>query len=172
MKWMSLIFSLLISSAYAAVEVGKPLPSLSLAGEEGGKVDGSPFDSENLKGKTLLIFYVDPEERKQNEPLEKALKEDKLPFEKHTSIAIINMAAAWYPNTVLNSQLKSKQEEFPNTVYVKDMKKKVVSTWGLGDDAVNLVVVDPKGTVIYLKKNAIETSEFTDLIKLIRKSFN
>lgn len=168
-----LIFLTLVSTfAKAGVEVGKPLPPLTLSDKEGGRVDGTPFSSDVIKDKVFSVFYVSPVEREKNEPLEAYYKQEKLPFETHASVAIINMAAAWYiPNNILEYKLKKKQEEFPRTIYVKDLDKKVVKEWDLADKSVNVMVVSAKGIVLWVKKAPVEASEFADLMKLIRSNF-
>ena len=72
------------------------------------------------------ISNVDPDESDLNNHVSEALKAEKFPLEKYGSIAIINMAATWLPNFALNMKLKSKQENYKNTVYVKDLQKILV----------------------------------------------
>jgi YtfJ family uncharacterized protein len=150
--------------------VGQPAPEAKLEGDLGGRVSGEPWSSEEIAklGKVISVFYVDPEEKKLNEPLEQAYEQEKLPFEKHTSIAIINMAAAWYPNSMINSMLKQKQEKFPRTTYVRDMRKTMVKAWDLQDDSVNVVIFDKSGKVLFVKKGKMSPEEISELMKLIR----
>lgn len=151
------------------LEIGKPAPKMKVAGDDGARTTGEPWVSEELIGpKITSFFYVDPEERAKNEPLEAAYKKADFPKDKHRSVAALNMAAAWYPNGVLNSQLEKKQKEFPNTVYLKDFKKLFVSAWGLKDDSVNLAVFDRDSKVLYLKKGPMTEKEIEDVMQLVR----
>ncbi len=154
----------------AALIVGQPPSLVKIDGEDGGKVSGEPWSSEEIAklGKVVSVFYIDPEEKKLNEPVEEAYEKEKFPFEKHGSIAIINMAAAWYPNSMISSMLAKKQEKYPRTTYVKDMKKKLVKEWDLKDDSVNLLVFDKTGKVLYAKKGQMSPEEISELMKLIR----
>jgi len=77
------------------------------------------------------------------------------------------MAAAWYPNSVINNQLKKKQEQFPRTTYVKDLKKTLVKEWGLQDDSVNLIVFSKDGKPIFLKRGPLTPTEIQETMKLI-----
>ena len=52
-----------------AIELGQVPPSVVIDGKNGGKVDGSAWDSSMLKGKIHTLFYVDPDKRDLNNPL-------------------------------------------------------------------------------------------------------
>ena len=155
-----------------ALEVGKVISTLVLKDVEGGKVTGEPWSSDELRGKVFSIFYVDPEERARNEELETAYKTENFPMKLHGSVAIINMAAAWYPNNMIESLLKKKQENFPLTTFVKDTNRKLVKEWGLADDEVNIIVVDKAGKVLFLSKKPVPSSDFAKLFKIVRNSLN
>lgn len=165
------IACLLSNMTFASpLEVGQKPSTLKLDGDLGGKVTGESWSSEEIEkyGKVISLFYIDPEEKKLNEPLEAAYEAEHFQREKHQSIAIINMAAAWYPNSMIDSQLRKKQEKFPRTVYVKDVKKTLVGEWGLKDDSVNVAIFAKDGKLLYLKKGAMNPDEISELMKLIR----
>lgn len=164
------IFSSIVLSA--PLSVGEPAVSIKLSGDLGGKVSGDDWDSNEIgkSGKVISLFYVDPEEKKLNEPLEQAYEHAKFPPDKHGSIAVINMAAAWYPNSMINSQLKKKQQQFPRTTYVKDLKKTLVKEWGLKDDSVNVVIFGRDGRPLFIKRGAMTVSEAEELMRLIRSN--
>jgi YtfJ family uncharacterized protein len=153
-----------------AVELGKVPSSVILDGNNGGKIDGSAWNSNMLKGKVYIFFYVDPDERKLNEPLTKALKKRHFDRKKYASVAMINLAATWMPNALLESKLKAKQKEFPDTIYVKDKKKILVNQWDLADDNSDILIFDKSGKLIYKKFGKLSTKEITDVIKLIEKN--
>ena len=166
---LSLGFITSLTSYGVELEVGQPAPKFKIAGEDGARTTGEPWSSEELIGaKITSFFYVDPEERAKNEPVEAAYKKAAFPKDKHQSVAVLNMAAAWYPNSILNSQLEKKQKEFPNTVYLKDFKKVFVSAWGLKDDSVNLVIFDKDSKVLYLKKGPMAEKDIEEALALIR----
>lgn len=153
----------------ADLEIGQIATKFKLSGDSGARTTGEPWSSDELLGtKITSFFYIDPEERAKNEPLEAAYKKADFPRDKHQSVAVLNMAAAWYPNSILNSQLEKKQKEFPHTVYLKDFKKVFVSGWGLKDDSVNLVIFDKDSKVLYLKKGPLSDKEIEDALALIR----
>jgi predicted transcriptional regulator len=166
------LFALFICSESfgQGLEVGKVPPILRLEGEIGARVSGQPWSSEELKGNLFCLFYIDPEEKKHNEPVEVAFKKEQFPKEKLKSVAIVNMAAAWYPNSMIASQLEAKQKEFPDTVYAKDFKKELVKTWQLQDDNVNVALINREGVVIFLKKGPMNAGEIQELMDTVRKN--
>ncbi len=169
MKKIILGFLVLVGSV-VAVELGKVPSSITLDGNNGGKTDGSAWKSNMLKGKVYILFYVDPDERKLNEPLTQALKKRHFDRKKYASVAMINLAATWLPNAILESKLKAKQKEFPDTIYVKDKKKVLVKKWGLADDNSDILIFDKKGELIYKKFGKLSEKEITSVLALIEKN--
>jgi uncharacterized protein len=92
------VFSLVPAGAWADAEVGQVPPRVELKDNLGGRLDGKPWSSDELKGKVHVLFYADPDEKDTNEDASEALKKEKFPAEKYQSVAIINMAATFMPN--------------------------------------------------------------------------
>jgi predicted transcriptional regulator len=172
MKLLALIPVILLASAThaAPLTVGQDPSTVKLDGESGGKVTGEAWSSDEIAktGKIISLFYADPEEKKLNEPVEAAYDAEQFPKDKHGSIAVINMAAAWYPNSLINSELKKKQEKYPRTVYVKDLNKTLVKEWDLKDDSVNVVIFGRDGKPLYMKKGAMTPAEIKEMMAIIR----
>ena len=152
-----------------AIEIGKVPPKVVLSGNEGAKVDGSAWHSTMLKGKVHILFYVDPDERKTNDALTQALKKRHFDRKKFASVAVINLAATWMPNIVLESLLKKKQKEFPDTVYVKDKQKVLVKQWQLADDASDVLLFDKNGKLLYKKFGKLNDAEIANVLDLIEQ---
>ena len=169
MKKIILGFLIMAGSAIA-VELGNVPSGVTLDGDNGGKTDGSAWNSTMLKGKVHILFYVDPDERKLNEPLTQALKKRHFDRKKYASVAMINLAATWLPNAILESKLKAKQKEFPDTIYVKDKKKVLVNKWGLADDNSDILVFDKQGKLIYKKFGKLSETEIRSVLALIEKN--
>ncbi len=161
---------LLLVGTAMAIELGKIPTLVTLSGENGAKVDGTVWSSSMLNGKVHIIFYVDPDKKDLNENLSKALKKRHFDRKKYGSVAIINLAATWMPNILIESKLKSKQKEFPDTVYVKDRKKVLVKKWKLEDDNSDILIFDKKSKLIYKKFGKLSEAEIKDVIKLIEKN--
>ena len=169
MKKIILGFLILLGSSMA-VELGMVPALVTIEGENGGRIDGTPWESSMLKGKIYTLFYVDPDERDLNNPLADALKAKKFDRNKVNSVAIINLAATWLPNIVLEAKLKEKQKKFPHTIYVKDKKKILVKEWNLADDNSDVLIFDKKGKLIYKKFGKVSDNEIKDVIALIEKN--
>lgn len=160
---------LCVVSSVLAIEVGQVPPLVSIAGANGGNVAGGGWKSSMLKGKVYTLFYVDPDKKDLNNPLANALSARKFDRRKVGSVAIINLAATWLPNALIESKLKEKQKQFPQTIYVKDKKKVLVKKWHLADDNSDIVVFDKKGKVMYKKFGKVSKSEIKKIITLIEK---
>jgi predicted transcriptional regulator len=152
----------------AAPEIGKKLPTVKLEGDDGGLVkDGGAWSSDMIKGKVWAFFYVDPDFRDSNEELAEAIKAAEFPAESFGSIAVTNMEASGLPNFIISSALKSKQEKFERTVYVKDMNKVLVSKWGLKDDAYVVMIFGKDGTLLSMKDGDFSKDDTKALIDLV-----
>ncbi|MDA3945931.1 MAG: transcriptional regulator [Helicobacteraceae bacterium] len=164
------LLPLLLSLSLSAVEIGQTVPTVTLDGDKGGRVTGEAWSSSELKGKVHLLFYVDPNEKDLNNDLSDAVKAAELDRSKYASVAIINMAATWKPNFAINAALKSKQEKFPHTVYVKDMDKHVVNSWNVADDNSDIIVFDKNGSVLFYKEGKVEGEQIDEVIRLIKEN--
>ena len=155
-----------------AITVGEKPKEVSISGENGGLVkDGGTWNSSMLKEKVYVMFYVDPDEKDVNEHFTQALK--KKEYRKkgaYGSIAIINLAATWKPNFVIESILKGKQEEFPDTIYVKDKNKVLVQEWELGDDASNILIFDKNGILLFYKSGKMGEEDMQKAFTLIEEN--
>jgi YtfJ family uncharacterized protein len=158
----------LINQAAQALEIGEIPPQVELKEKLGGRLDGAPWSSEELRGKVHVLFYVDPDEKDTNNDASEALDKEKFPGDKFQSVGIINMAATWLPNFVISSSLKDKQKRYPRTLYVRDYKKALVNAWKIADDSSNVLAFDKQGKLIFRKDGKLTAEEIRTLIKSIR----
>jgi len=154
-----------------AITVGKIPKEVNLNGENGGMAkDGSQWNSKSLKDKVYVMFYVDPDEKDLNEDFSDALKakhyREKGAF---GSIAIINLAATWKPNIIIESILKSKQKEFPETIYVKDKNSVLVKEWNLADDNNDILIFDKEGKVLFYKAGKMSEDDMQKAFTIIEE---
>ena len=139
--FLLIVFFMTSMIGFAELPIGLVPPKIVLEGNSGGRLNGSQWTSDELNsGKITVLFYVDPDEADLNNHVSEALKAEKFDLEKYGSVGVINMAATWLPNFVLNIKLKTKQENYKNTVYVKDLQKKLVKEWDLTDDRSDVIV--------------------------------
>ena len=165
------IFSLSLHAQTQLPELGKTPSPIEVSGKDGGSVaDGSAWKSEDIKGHPWFMVYVDPDESTLNDELTEALKNEGFHKAFYNSVAIINLAATWKPNSIINMLLRSKQKEFPDTTYVNDNNKKLVKDWKLGDDTFDTVYFDKNNKVLYRKTGKFSKKEIKEIIALIKKN--
>ena len=172
MKIKRLLLPLIAAMSLQAAIVGEVPKQVVLEGENGGLArDGSAWSSDTLKGKLFVLFYVDPDKKDVNEAYNKALKrfkkENRLSFQ---SVAIINLAATWKPDIIIEKLLQSKQKEFPDVIYVKDKHKVLVKEWGLKDDASDILIIDKSGKVIFYKAGKMDKADKEKSFALLKES--
>jgi YtfJ family uncharacterized protein len=148
--------------------MGETPPTVELREKLGGRLDGKPWSSEELRGKVHVLFYVDPDEKDTNNDASEALNREKFPSDKFQSVGIINMAATWLPNFAISSSLKDNQKRYPRTIYVRDYKKVLVNAWKIADDSSNVLAFDKQGKLIFRKDGRLTAEEIQTLIKGIR----
>ena len=166
-----ILLSLLLSLGYLmAIEVGSVPVGVEISGKNGGKLDGYAWHSSMLKGKMYTLFYVDPDEKDLNDDFANALKASKFDRKKASSVAIVNLAATWLPDMIIESKLKEKQKNFPHTLYVKDKKKVLVNKWQLEDDNSDILIFDKEGKLIYKKFGKMSAKEIKQALTLIEEN--
>ena len=152
----------------AELPIGEIPPKVVLKDDLGGRLDGMQWSSEELvSGKVIVLFYVDPDESELNNHVSDALKAENYPKEKYGSIGMANMAATWLPNFAINMKLKSKQEQYKSTVYVKDLEKTLVKKWGLSDDNSDVAVFGKDGRVLYSVDGKFTYPQVKEIVKVV-----
>ena len=171
MRKLSILIILLLSALPLSAElpIGEIPPNIVLEGDLGGRLDGSPWNSEELiSGKVMVLFYVDPDEADLNNHVSDALKAENFPLDKYGSLGVANMGATWLPNFAINIKLKSKQEKHKATIYVKDLEKTIVKTWGLSDDDSDIILFGKDGKVLYSYDGKFSDAQVKELIQAVK----
>ena len=168
MKIKTILLTSLLSLSLSALTIGETPKNVIIEGDNGGLVsDNSAWNSNTLKDKVLVLFYVKKKKKELNDEFSQTLKANKYDRSKYGSLAIINLAATWKPNFVIASVLKGKQEEFPDTLYVKDKNSVLVKEWGLRDDSSDIIIFSKNGKVLFQKDGKMSEDEITTAIKVI-----
>ena len=163
----------LVAANIFALDIGAKLPVVTLQGENGGHVkDGSPWSSSMIRDKVYVMFYVDPDEKDKNERVAEALKAKHFDRSKYGSIAIVNMAATWKPNFIIQKILESKQKKYKDTIYVMDKNKVLVDKWGLADDESDILLFDKDGKLLFYKAGRLSDEDIAKLIHIIEVKIN
>jgi len=152
---------------FSALPIGKVASLITIADDDGGKMDGTAWSSSELVGKVWVLVYADPDESDLNNAATEALKARNYSPEYYGSVAVINMAATWKPNFAISMILKGKQKNYPNTVYVKDINKMLVKKWNLADDSNDICVFGPDGKVLFSHDGQLSSSDINDMIKIV-----
>jgi YtfJ family uncharacterized protein len=166
----TIMFLLTAMTVVHAVSIEGTLPQITLEKANGGTSDGKAWHSASLKGKVHLILYMDPDERKETQPLLDALNALDADSGDYSTVAIVNLAATWMPDTLLETMLSKKQKALKNTSFVFDKRKYLVKKWQMKDDASNVLIVDKDGKVLYQKAGKLSTSEIKKIIDIIRQN--
>ncbi len=168
MKLKILALSALMAFNLSAVTVGEVPSSVVIDGDNGGMVqDGSAWNSSTVSDKVYVMFYVDPDEKDTNNEFSATLKEKKYDRSNYGSLAVINLAATWKPNFIIESILKDKQEEFPDTIYVKDKNSVLVNEWKIDDDASNILIFSKNGEVLFYKSGKMSEEDISSALQII-----
>ncbi len=157
----------LVNQMVLALEMGSVPPKVELKEKIGGRLDGTPWSSEELQGKVFVVFYVSPDEGDTNNPASEALDKEKFPADKFQSYGIINMAATWLPEFTINLSLSEKQKRYPRTIYVRDYKKVLVQAWKVADYSNDIQVFDKTGKLIFRKDGKLSSEDIRKMIKAV-----
>ncbi len=152
-----------------AVDVGEKLPTLMLDGKHGATSSKKAWSSKSLEGKVHVIIYMDPDKRKEGMPFLDKLNAKDFDEDAYSTIAIVNLAATWMPDAILETMLSKKQKELKNTEFIFDKDKYLVKKWHFDDDASNVLVCDKRAKVLYKKSGKLSSSDMDNIMDLIAK---
>lgn len=164
------VMSCLPFSVFAELPLGQVPPLIELSGDQGGRINGESWSSSELKGMVFALFYADPDEADLNNAASEAIKAEDFDKEKFGSVAVINMAATWLPNFAIQMKLESKQQDYPFTVYVKDMDKILVQSWNLADHSNDVLIFDRQGKVVFSVDGQLNQAQIEEMLKSIRNN--
>ncbi len=168
---MKIIIGSLLASMMMlhAVNVGEVLPSVVLDKNNGGNSQDKPWHSKSLKGKVHVLLYMDPDKRKEAMPFLDTLNAKQYDKKKYSTVAIVNLAATWMPDAILEGMLSKKQKELNNTEFVFDKRKYVLAKWDMKDDASNVVILDKNMKVLYSKSGKLSKKEEKKILNIIEE---
>ena len=171
MKIKILALTALMSLNLWAITVGKVPSKVIIENDNGGMViDGSAWSSSTIQGKVYVMFYVDPDEKDVNSEFSSTLKKKKYDRANYGSLAVINLAATWKPNFIIESILKDKQEEFPDTIYVKDKNSVLVNEWEVKDNTSNILIFSKRGELLFYKSGKMSEEDISSAIQIIENN--
>lgn len=171
MRIKILLLGVFFALNLSAITVGEVPKKVVIDGENGGAVKGDvAWDSSSIKEKVYILFYIDPDEKDTNEHFSKKLKAKKYDTQNYGSIAIVNLAATWKPNFVIESILAKKQKEYTNTIYVKDKNSVLVNEWEIADNASDILLFSKEGKLLFYKSGRLSDGDIETVFRLIEEN--
>jgi len=156
-----------LGASSADIRTGAVPPAITLEGADGGRLDGAPWSSRDMKGRVTVLFYVDPDCKDRNEHVAEAIRTRHYPGDRFGSVAVVNLAATWKPKWIIGAILRRKQKKYPRTVYVFDRRKVLVREWGLADDDYEIAAFDPAGRVLFRKAGRFSDGDVKSLLHVL-----
>jgi len=153
-----------------ALHIGEIPVSVTLDKANGGTSQKTAWHSDTLKGRVHTLIYMDPDKRDDTKLLLDALAQLNDVNDKYSTVAIVNLAATWMPDSILEAKLKSKQKELKNMEYIFDKTKFLVKKWHFRDDASNVLVLDTQSRVMYMKTGLFTPQDVVEILKEIEQA--
>jgi len=168
-----IVVMLLIVQSLFAINLEETLSNVILENEYGSFLNGDKWSSIEMDAPANVVFYVDPDFKDLNDAFGEELQKLKHKNKNFKVFVIINMAATWIPNVLIDQVLETKQENFPEAIYIKDNKKVLVNQWGIDDDNSDIVLLNRQGEVEFYHSGKM-TPELCDVaiktINILSKS--
>ena len=148
------------------LEVGKPLPEVALAGEQGGRLDGRPWSSEEVKGRLALVICAAPEKWHALEQLR-----DRMGGSGIRADLLYTAVVFRCPNPLLQRLTVSigrrKTRGWTNTDLILDKTGVVNASWQTGQTAVTAILVAPDGNVLHLLNGGLPPEDMDQLVDAV-----
>ncbi|WGW00647.1 YtfJ family protein [Vibrio sp. YMD68] len=131
-----------------------------------------PWDNQSMLGKVRVIQAIAGRgsSKELNAPLMAAITAAKFPVEAYQTTTIINQDdAMWGTGSIVKSKAQTSKEEFPWSSMVLDSDGVVANTWGLEKESSAIIVQSKSGEVLFIKEGALDDSDVTSVLALIRE---
>lgn len=171
---LTLSFSAL-SAAGAAIEVGQPLPPVTVRerGElfiSGDDIVYKTWKSDRLRGRMHVFQYMAARmsTREVNEPFTDAIDAADFPTDQLLVTTVVNLDDALpFTNGLINSELKKNKRKYPNASLIADEHGIGQQTWGLVRKTSAIAVIGRDGKVLFFKEGSLTPAEIKANLKLI-----
>ncbi len=177
MKSVFIALSVLLAlPAFATtIEIGKPLPKLSI--EEHGELllsddefSYQPWESRSAGMPQVLQYLAGrASAQKQSKPFTDRLQEE-LPYGSYNVTTIVNLDdALWGTSAFVASEVRSSKREHPASTIVLDEDGLGQETWQLEKGGAAIVLLDSDGEVLFIKQGGMSEEEILAAADLIRQ---
>ncbi|MDH5926695.1 YtfJ family protein [Vibrio lentus] len=160
------------------LSVGETLPAVDVSnyGEivlNDGSTGYQAWATNALLGKVRVVQAIAgrSSSKELNAPLMAAITASKFAEDSYQTTTIINQDdAIWGTGSFVKSSAESSKEEFPWSSMVLDEDGAVASSWALAEESSAIIVQDKQGKILFVKEGALNESEVTQVIELIKAS--
>jgi len=170
MKKMKIVLTLTAFTLTAAVATAQDLPRKA-PNVNISDLNKNPTQLPHYGEKNLMIFYVDPDARKQNEAFTYELEENhRAESPEIYGFGIINAKDTGYPNGLI--RLFARKRTAKNGALVlMDTDRTLPREWGLGDcnDQFVLLFVDKAGELVFMRKGELTEEDQQAFYRLIEQ---
>ena len=160
------------------LKLGESVPNVEVAsyGEvilEGKETKFTKWSTQNMLGKVRVIQAIAGRSsaKELNAPMMTAITAAKFPDESYQTTSIINQDdSIWGTGSFVKSSIQDSKKEFPWSSMVLDESGTVASSWALKEESSAIIVQDKQGKILFVKEGALNESEVTQVIELIKAS--
>ena len=160
-----LLAALSLSAATAtAQELPKQVENVEIL-----DLEKNPAKLPHFGEKNLMIFYIDPDARKQNEAFTYELEEThRADSPEIYGFGIINAKDTWFPNGAIRGFARKRTAKNGALVLIDD-NRILSQEWGLGDcnDRFVLLFIDKAGKLVFMRKGELSEQDKQDFYKVI-----
>lgn len=130
------------------------------------------LNSPEFAGRTLLIMYVDPDEKDLNVHVEDALIKERdagnLSTTTFRSFGVTNLKDTGMPNFLIRQIIKSKQEK-TGAIILLDYDHSLLNLWGLKRDSSDVILLDKNRVCRFIYRGKLPPEEVAKLLALIKE---
>lgn len=116
-----------------------------------------------------MIFYIDPDARKQNEAFTYELEEShRADSPQIFGFGIINAKDTWFPNSAIRGFARKRTAKNGALVLIDD-DRTLSEKWGLEDcnDQFVLLFIDKSGQLVFMRKGELSEQDKQDFYQVI-----
>jgi YtfJ family uncharacterized protein len=162
-------------AAAPAVDAPPPVLSISERGElilTGDDVSFVPWRSDANSGTVQVVQYFAATQKASEtfKPFTDVLEANFAPGTIHVTTILNLDAAMWGTTPFVISELKKNKRLHPKATMVVDDKGTGVVEWDLGKEGAALLIMDQKGVVKYITRQAMSEQEIAATLQLMKSN--
>ncbi len=160
------------------IQLGQTVPAATVSeyGEvvlNGDDTAYQNWQSQNMIGKVRIIQAIAGRSsaKEMNAPLMEAITAADFPKDSYQTTTIINQDdAIWGTGSFVKSSAQDSKKEFAWSSIVLDENGNVAKRWQLQPESSAIIVQDKHGKVLFVKEGALNQSEISQVISLVKQN--